>query len=259
MTYTSNRKRTITALLLLLLPSNIFAQTDHPAKLSVGDRIVDGSVIKPYKNLWQFTYTKPTGESLTAGTWSDEVEKIEVGGRPLLKRTQVETYTRRNLVITIVNIFDPKTMEPISRDVTRSTGTYEHVKFSGRSVEFERLAKPDGTVERGALALDQKVYDFFGGLYGVLLVTFPLKTGFSASLPSLDEDKYEVRWADFKVMGEEMVGALPGQQVKAWVVKTDDNGPMTFWLTKMAPYVIKLVYVNPSGITATYTMIDPAK
>ena len=59
------RKITV-ALDLLLLPINVIAQADHPLKVSVGDRVVDGSVIKPYKNLWQFTYTKQTGESLTA-------------------------------------------------------------------------------------------------------------------------------------------------------------------------------------------------
>ena len=50
-------------------------------------------------------------------------------------------------------------------------------------------------------------------------------------------------------------GIGPGPQVKAWVVKADDNRPMTFWLMKKAPYVIKLVYVNPNGMTMTYTMI----
>jgi hypothetical protein len=48
------------------------------------------------------------------------------------------------------------------------------------------------------------------------------------------------KMSTFRVVGEKMVEAGPDQKVKAWLVETDDNGPMTFWLTKQAPYVIKL-------------------
>lgn len=98
-------------------------------------------------------------------------------------------------------------------------------------------------------------FDFLGGVYGLLLVSFPLKIRFSATLPSFDENTDTIRWKTFRVKGEEMVGAGSGKQVKAWVVETADNGAMTFWLTKRPPYIIKLVYVYPNGLRATYTMI----
>jgi len=92
-------------------------------------------------------------------------------------------------------------------------------------------------------------------MYGLLLVTLPLKTGFSARMPSFDENSDTSRWANFRVTREELVEAGPGKQVKAWVVETEDNGAMTFWLTRRPPYVIKLVYLYPNGLIATYTMI----
>jgi hypothetical protein len=50
-----------------------------------------------------------------------------------------------------------------------------------------------------------------------------------------------------------LLDAGGGKKAQAWVVKTDDNGPMTFWLTKEAPYVLKLVYVSAVG-TFTYSI-----
>jgi hypothetical protein len=237
----------------LLLP--VEAQTVEPVRIKVGDAMVAGAVIKPYKNVWRLTYAKPGREPVDAATWTDEVEAVKIGGRSLLKRTQVATYPKRGLTTTLINIFDPRTMAPVSRDYKRNDGTFNHIEFEGISIKYRRVETPGGEVKQGDAHLDVPVYDFFGGLYGLLLTTFPLKNGFSASLPSLDENTDTVRWATFHVAREEMVEAGPGRQVKAWVVETDDNGPMTFWLTKKAPYIIKLVYVMPSGITATYTMI----
>jgi hypothetical protein len=241
--------------LILLSPLlTVWAQTAEPSKVSVGDPMVKGSLIKPYKNVWRLTYSKPGREPIDAATWSDEVEVLQTDGRSLLKRTQIAKYNRRDITITTINVFDPRTLAPISRDLRRSNGTLNHIDFDGSSIKFRRVESPGGDVKEGAVHFDVPVFDFYGGLYGLLLATFPLKSGFTASLPSLAEDTDTIRWATFRVVGEELVEAGSGGKVKAWVVETDDDGPMTFWLTKEAPYVIKLVYVNPGGVTATYTM-----
>lgn len=243
------------ALLTMTSLYAVYAQTVEPVKVKVGDPIVSGAAIKPYKNLWQLTYSKPGREPIDAATWSDEVEAINVGGRALLKRTQVAKYSRRDITITTVNVFDPRTLAPISRDFKQSDGTYAHLDFGEHTIKSQRMAVPGGEVTQGQVTLDTPVFDFFGGMYGLLVAAFPLKEGFAATLPSLDESKDDIRWATFKVVRKEMVEAGAGKQVEAWVVETDDHGPMTFWLTKDAPYIIKLVYVAPGGVTATYTMI----
>jgi hypothetical protein len=240
---------------LFLLPALALAQGGGAAKVRVGDPLIDGSFIKPYKNLWRLTYTKPSGESIDAATWSDEVERLRLNGRTLLRRTQVAKYNRNGIVMTTVNVFDPKTMAPVSRDFRDSRGPLKQIEFDGRAIKYRGNSAPGGEVQEGAARLDVPVFDFYGGLWGLLLAAFPLKEGFTASLPSLDESTETLRWATFRVARAEAVEAGPGRRVKAWVVQTEDNGPMTFWLTKEAPYVIKLVYVTPKGVTATYSMM----
>jgi hypothetical protein len=245
----------LTALALVALPLISVAQTVESKKVQVGDSVVSGLFIKPYTNLWKLVYTRPTGEAIDAATWSDEVERVQLNGRTVLKRTQVAKYKKNGITMTTVNIFDPATMAPIMRDFKGSQGLVKHVEFDGKSIKYRGNAAPGGETSEGTAELDVPVFDFYGGLWGLLLATFPLKAGFTASLPSLDESTETLRWATFKVTRREMVEAGAGKQVKAWVVETNDNGPMTFWLTKKAPYVIKLVYVTPQGITATYSMI----
>ncbi|MBV8857535.1 MAG: hypothetical protein JOZ02_11440 [Acidobacteria bacterium] len=240
---------------LALLPALARAQDGGALKVRVGDPVVNGSFIKPYKNLWRLTYTRPSGESIDAATWSDEVERLRLNGRTLLKRTQVAKYTRNDISMTTVNVFDPKTMAPVSRDFRDSRGPLKQIEFDGRAIKYRGTSAPGGELKEGAARLDVPVFDFYGGLWGLLLATFPLKEGFTASLPSLDESTETLRWATFRVARAETVEAGPGKRVKAWVVETEDNGPMTFWLTKEAPYVIKLVYVTPKGVTATYSMM----
>ena len=240
---------------LSLIPALAVAQDGGALKVRVGDPSVDGSFIRPYKNLWRLTYTKPSGESIDAATWSDEVVRLRLNGRALLRRTQVAKYNRNGIVMTTVNVFDPKTMAPVSRDFRDSRGPLKQIEFDGRAIKYRGTSSPGGEVKAGAARLDLPVFDFYGGLWGLLLATFPLKEGFTASLPSLDESTETLRWATFKVARAETVEAGPGKRVKAWVVETEDNGPMTFWLTKESPYVIKLVYVTPQGVTATYSMM----
>ncbi len=237
----------------LILPFAVYSQTADPIKIKVGDAIVAGSFIKPYKNLWRMTFSRPGQEPIVAGTWSDEVEVVQVSGRSLLKRTQITNYPTRGVTMTTINVFDPLTMAPVSRDFSQNNGTFNHIDFDGASIKYRRVESQGGTVKEGQAHFEAPVFDFYGGLYGLLVTAFPLKAGFTASLPSLDENTDSVRRTIFRVACEEMVEAGPDRKIKAWVVETDDNGPMTFWLTKEAPYVIKLVYVGPQG-TWTYTM-----
>ena len=62
----------------------------------------------------------------------------------------------------------------------------------------------------------------------------PLREGYKAALPSVAENDEKLRWCKSEVTGTETVEAGGGKNVKAWVVKTDDNGPMTFWVIKEA-------------------------
>ena len=233
-----------------------------PAKVSLGDPQVDGSFLKPYKNVWKVTYALPGKEPFLVGTWTDELSAIELTGRRLLKRTQVANYAKYGVASTSINVFEPKTMAPLHGEFKRSdTGEWAEREFSGATVTYRRRKSSEETKDdTGQLRMNEPVFDYNGGMYGVLLAAFPLQEGFSATFPTLAEDRDEFEQLTFTVRKEEMVDAGPGKQVMAWPVEIDDSpkspkgSHSIFWISKDAPYVIKLVTIIPSGRWVTVTM-----
>ena len=177
---------------------------------------------------------------------------MELNGHSVMKRTQIAHYLKKNVTVTTVNVFDPRTMQPISMDEARVGMTgYTHRQFDGAAIKFRRVDPGKNDVNEGEAQLELPVFDFYGGMWGLLLASCPLREGYKGALPSVAENEEKLRWCRFEVTGEETVAAGGGKKVKAWMVRTDDHGAMTFWLTKEAPYVIKLVYDTAQG-TFTY-------
>jgi len=237
------------------------SQSSSPEKIKAGDPRADGLFLKPYKNVWKIVYGFPGKEPFLVGTWSDELSEIEVNGRHLLKRTQVANYAKYNIITENINVFDPKTMAPVSMEFKRSdTAEWVHRDFDGSNVNFRRRKSANETkVETGQLKMTEPVFDYHGGMYGLLLASFPLKEGFAATIPTLSEDRDEFEWTTFTVGKQEMVDAGPGKQVMAWPIQIDeaDHDHSIFWVSKEAPYVIKLVNIIPKGkwVTVTISMI----
>jgi hypothetical protein len=234
-----------------------------PTVIKLGDSSVNGSFLKPYKNAWKVVYAFPGKEPFLVGTWTDELAAVEINGRHLLKRSQMADYAKYNIVTTYVNVFDPKNMAPVSMDFKRSdTGEWAHRDFDGALVKFRRgKSGDDAKNEAGQIELQESVFDYNGGMYGVLLAALPLKEGFKATFPSLSEDRDELDWITVVVGKEELVDAGPGKQLMAWPIDTEGNyankSHSIFWVTKEAPYVIKLVTTIPTGkwVTVTISMI----
>ncbi len=231
-------------------------------KYTPGDPAIDGSSLKPYKNAWKVVYAFAGKEPFLVGTWTDELVETEIGGRRLLKRMQMADYAKYNIVTAYVNVFDPKTMAPISQDFKRSdTGEWAHRDFDRASVKFRRQSSSQAKLETGELKLSTPIFDYNGGMYGVLLVALPLKEGLKASIPTLSEDRDEQEWVTVTVGKPELVDAGPGKQVMAWPVDTEghyaNQSHSIFWVTKEPPYVIKLVTVIPGAkrVTVTLSMI----
>ena len=113
----------------------------------------------------------------------------------------------------------------------------------------------------GQVDLNEPVFDYTGGMYGVLLAALPLHEGLTTTIPTLSEDRDEPDRVLVKVGKQELVDAGPGKQVSAWRVDTEENNAnqshSIFWVTKDPPYVIKLVTVIPTGnwVTVTISMI----
>jgi hypothetical protein len=258
-----NRKLATFAVICALCSVSI-AQDKGPVRVRVGDSLLNGAALQPYKNQWRVSVTTPQGkQNPDAALWTDKLEYVQVNGRKCLQRTQVATFKQDGQSVgstTTVNVFDPKTMAPVSRSFTRhvsKTGADDltKVQFRDHTAFFEHTA--DGKTTSQNAKLDPEAFDFYGGLYGLLLSAFPLKPGFSATLPSVDEDAPTVSWLTFKVTGEEHADAGPMGAMSVYVVEADSNlGPMKFWLSKQAPYIIRLEYTaKDNGYTWKYQMV----
>jgi hypothetical protein len=251
--------------LLAALSSLLGAQSPPPqtTAIKVGDPTADGSFLKPYKNAWKVVYAFPGKEPFLVGTWTDELAAVDINGRHLLKRIQMADYAKYNIVTTYVNVFDPKTMAPVSMDFKRSdTGEWAHRDFDKALVKYRRGNSIDETKNvAGQIEMKETVFDYNGGMYGVLLAALPLKEGFKATFPTLSEDRDELDWITVAVGKQELVDAGPGKQMMAWPVDTEGNyankSHSIFWVTKEPPYVIKLVTTIPTGkwVTVTISMI----
>jgi hypothetical protein len=236
------------------------------ARVEVGDASMTGSHLKPYTNLWKLTQQKPGGKVEEVGTWSDLLESTNYKGQPAMKRTQIAKYEKKGIQLTFVSVFDPKTMKPFAFDYSRSdNGNVRHVEF-GPGVAIYRHTDATGVKPEEATAkLDRDVFDFYGGMYGVLISALPLASGYEAEIPALDTNKMAIDWVSVRVKGRETVPAGAGKKAETWVVETPTKlyGRMTWWVRKEPPYVIKAVLEVPksedgSGEVAaviTYTMV----
>ncbi|MGH9646195.1 MAG: DUF3108 domain-containing protein [Bryobacteraceae bacterium] len=207
---------------------------DQIVRLKVGDAAVTGSQLKPYTNLWNFTMQKPGTEAKPAGSWSDALEVVDLSGKPAMKRTQVAKYDK-GIRLTFVSVFDPATMEPLSFDYSRSDNwNVRHVDFQNSTATYRHTDNKDAKPEEATANLGQQVFDFYGGMYGLLVSALPLKDGYTAEIPTLDTNKMAIDWVPVRVKGRETVDAGAGKKTQTWVVETPTKfyGKMTWWVTK---------------------------
>jgi hypothetical protein len=236
------------------------------ARVEVGDASVTGSHLKPYTNLWKLTQQKPGEAVEEAGTWSDSLESTVYKGQPAMKRTQIANYTKKGIQLTFVSVFDPKTMESFFFDYSRSdNGNVRHVEFGSEGVVYRHTDSTGAKPEEAKAKLDRHVFDFYGGMYGVLISALPLADGYAAEIPAFDTVTMAIDWVPVRVKGRETIPAGAGKKAETWVVETPTKlyGRMTWWVTKEPPYVIKAILEVPKGdagsgeIAAiiTYTMV----
>ena len=209
---------------------------------------MSGSHLRPCTNLWTMTQQKPGGVAEKAGTWSDAVDVTTYHGKPAMKRTQVANYDKKKIQLTFVSVFDPATMEPFTFDYSRSdNGNVRHVEFNGDNVTYRHIESTGSKPEEATVKLDRRVFDFYGGMYGMLIATLPLTDGYEVDIPAFDTTKMAVDWVPVRVKGRETVEAGPGKKAETWVVETPTKfyGRMTWWVQKSPPYVIKAVLEIP--------------
>ena len=73
------------ALAMAVFPTALWAQSAvsaPPEAIKVGDAMIDGSILKPYKNAWKIIYAFPGKEPFLVGTWTDELTAVEINEQP---------------------------------------------------------------------------------------------------------------------------------------------------------------------------------
>lgn len=204
-----------------------------------------GSMVRPYDNAWLFSARDPAGLVHPQGIWSDHVQYLTIEGRHLMERVQGMTYVT-GLSSLSINVFDPASMHPVSSVQHRPDGSSINRSFHGRQVETTRVSRAGEAPTVNNTDLPTEPYDFYGGMWGLLLATMPISQGQSGTFPSIDEDDDVPRAATYQVLGREWVSAGAHGKVRAWRLSADRPGKyrMTFWLTQAPPYVIALELVN---------------
>ena len=228
------------------------APAHDPQRVAVGDAAVDGSILRPYDNVWRYDVTTVAdGVRHFQGLWTDHLESITRDGKTLWRRVQGTTYAN-GAVSSTINVFEPTTLAPVSSESRNPDGSFLHRDFAGGRIHARRIAAPGAKETTADADLGKPVFDFAGGLWGLLLASFPLRAGYSATLPSIAEFDDKLEPVSFTVRGKETVSAGCKGNVEAWAV---DVGESTFWLTKDPPYIVKLRFVGPKKNVATWEMI----
>jgi hypothetical protein len=233
------RCETILTLALSLLAFDVVAQTPPGEVILPGDTRVDGSIIHAATNAWKMTGLTPGGRHDDGGVWKDTIEIVEKSGRPVIRRTQIDAGPEGNT--TFITETDQQKLTPIRAEVTTAAGMHRVLSFDPDHVHSVVAVEGKPTRESD-IAIAQRVFDFNGGMFGLLIVGFPLQKDFSASFPVFDPRK-GLAWAKYTVIDRERVPAGKGRFIDAWVVEVQDPvrlSRMIFSLTKEPPYVIRL-------------------
>ena len=241
-----------------------FTQEAAPLKVAVGDPIVNGARLQPYENQWSMSMVKPDGTVIAdAGNWKDELKAVQIDGKVALQRTQQATFKNRKGEVAAttktVNVFDARTMAPVSRAFEKhldgGSDSSLSIRFSPDSLRLERVDGGKAEVKNLPTTM---AFDFYGGIYAVLWAAMPLKQGFSVTYPSYGEDEHpeKVSWVVATVTASEALDAGSKGRVKAWVVESDtDIGKLKYWVSPESPYILRMDYRQQDGTLWVLKMI----
>lgn len=232
--------------------------------LHVGDSEVSATFLKPYHNYWKVDRITPEGKKLDMGVWSDDMMEVDYEGQKAWKRVQV-SMDGEGKVRTLTNIFDKQSVAPLYSEMSWATGGYMKRTFHGASMDTEiktTLEEQNGWTKFPAPLAPQGMhqatmatpaFDFAGGMFGMLLVCFPLADHYKASFPFVGP-KGATPTATSEVVGHELVHTPTGDIDCFKVVTTQPAGTLTCWLSKEAPYLIKIDAAAPVWGSTVYEM-----
>jgi len=245
-----------TAFLLLLLNAAPSVSADLASSPSrPPEARFDGSRLKPYVNAWRYAVTLPDGSVRPQGIWTDELLRTNKDGKDVFVRTQ-GTVLVNGTTSTVVNVFDPVTLRPISDQQTLKGGGLQKRTFRPSEVEAARTETPGAPEKKTVTPSSAPFFDYYGGMYALLLSTAPLREGYEASFSSIDEFEDKPIEVNFKVLGRDRVPAGARGSIETWKVASSRPGQydLVAWVTDRPPYVIRLNIMTPDKRLYDWTM-----
>jgi len=201
---------------------------------------VNGSFIRPYTNQWKTTRVDSNGnKTLVYKLWTDYGQVIEIDGVKYFHRVQDLYNASGQIVDSWTNLVVHRTLLPKMTQRLSPTGKFMHVVFNPGKIQGRKPKASQG-IESTPINIDlqQPLYDWT--LYGMLLVGLPLEPNTHHTLPCINLFTGKEIQLKTTIKTKETVTGAKGKKLKAWRVETNQN--MVFWLTKKAPYVIRLEY-----------------
>jgi len=243
----------IVVVLAVLLTPVVCRSAETPT-VHVGDGSVSGATLRPYDNAWRLYLRKADGSHDDRGMCTDHVRLQQIDGAMRLIRQEgtttfklTDTGATSRLSMTF-DVADAQTLAAISDEDVRADGTHVSRRFDQRSAEVSA-----GADQPTSFVLTEPVFDFNGGMAGLLLAALPLHVGYRAALPALGENGFET--AEIRVTREEVTAAGRLGKLKTFVVDVG-SAPVqaTYWISKSPPYVIRAEVETPNG-TAVWEML----
>lgn len=236
---------------------------DATLTIHVGDGVITGKGIEPYRTAWHGLARYENGDTVDGGIWVQQMKRIRLDGRDVLFRSAGALLYRRNSAqylgaIAFSSVVDASTLAPISSEQHNPDGSGQRWIFNGNHVEqHEWTSDPKAKEVVHSFDLPMLAYDISATMLPNLIALQPLKLGYSGVIPVVGDPDHPVRGVPFKVVGREKVNE--GRKlVEAWVVDCPDptTGRLRFWFTGKQPYAVKMdVPANPGVPRTIYDLI----
>lgn len=266
----SRRSRKIAgaaALAAVLLAQTASAQQTGDTTASAvrpGDGTVDGRGIRPHTHRWLITYFTPDGRPVPGGpkrvaTWYDTVRIITLAGHAALHRKQVLLAAGDAPLEVIDSWAEPRSLAPIRTVSQNADGTTSLREYRGAHVTGY---DPDSAAPGGRKSIDTTLavapFDFFGGMYDLLLAGFPLRDGYRARFPADlggARGGASLEWVTIAVASRDTIDTGTAQPVPAWHVVTGPTsvGRFEFWIGPDPRYMVRMWYIGPRGGKQVWT------
>jgi hypothetical protein len=224
-----------------------------------GDGTVSGARIKPHTNRWKMSYvtaaeTLATPNPSRVAEWYDTVTISSDGGSRVLHRRQTLAQRDGAIMETIDNWADAGTLAPRRTESHRSKGGVSVREFRGtRITGFEPDSAAPGVKRNVDTTIAMPAFDFFGGMYDVLIAALPLRAGYRVRIPTVFEPSpgaASLQWVTLSVLSREQIAiATPLGAVDAWHVETGSTpmGHFEFWIADATRNMVRMWYVGPRG------------